>query len=326
VPCIASAPARPISCLAGIFFDHPGGRCLTGSPEWFIIHFQGLHGMKWKGRRGSSNIEDRRRSGGGGMVAAGGLGGGAVVIVLLLGYVFGVDLSPVLQQGEGTPGQTVELTPADEAAGQFVSVTLADTEEVWAELFRNQLGATYTPVTLVLFKGATQSPCGGATAASGPFYCPADRKAYLDTEFFVTLDQELGASGDFAAAYVVAHEVAHHVQNELGILGESMRLRQQVSESESNAISVLVELQADCFAGIWAREAQAKFGIIEPGDIAEAMNAAARIGDDTLQRNAGRTVNPDSFTHGSSAQRQDWFARGYASGELAACDTFAAAR
>jgi len=201
-------------------------------------------------------------------------------------------------------------------------VTLADTEEVWADVFASQIGDTYTPPTLVLFKGATQSPCGGASGASGPFYCPADRKAYLDTEFFVTLENRLGAGGDFAAAYVVAHEVAHHVQNELGILGQANRIRQQVSEAESNAISVRIELQADCLSGIWARLAQDRFNSVEQGDIAEAMNAAARIGDDTLQRNAGRTVQPHTFTYGTSQQRQRWFWTGYETMQITSCNTF----
>lgn len=275
--------------------------------------------MKWRGRRGSDNIDDRRRSP---IAAAGGLGGGAVIVVLLVGYFFGVDVTPLLEQGQQDPAPQVELTEAEEQVGAYVSVVLADTEEVWAEIFRTQTGQAYNPPVLVLFRQATQSSCGGATAASGPFYCPTDRRVYLDTEFFVTLEQQLGAGGDFAAAYVVAHEVAHHVQNELGILAEANRVRAQVSEVDSNAISVQIELQADCFAGIWARVAQETFGAIEMGDIAEAMNAAARIGDDTLQRNAGRTVTPDSFTHGSSAERQQWFARGYDTGEIAQCDTF----
>lgn len=276
--------------------------------------------MEWRGRRGSRNIEDRRRNP---IAAAGGLGGGALIVVLLVGYFFGVDVSPLLEDtGVGAPETPVELTAADEAAGAFVSVVLADTEEVWAEIFRTQTNQAYNPPVLVLFRQATQSTCGGATAASGPFYCPDDRRVYLDTEFFITLDEQLGAGGDFAAAYVVAHEVAHHVQNELGILGEANRIRAQLSPADSNAISVQIELQADCFAGIWARVAQETFGSIQMGDIAEAMNAAARIGDDTLQRNAGRTVNPDSFTHGSSAERQQWFARGYDTGVLAQCDTF----
>lgn len=279
--------------------------------------------MRWQGRRGSRNIEDRR-----GMSAgrAGGIGGAGLIAVLLIGYFLGVDVTPLLQEGGiGGPVQgEVELTEADRQAGEFVSVTLADTEEVWDAIFAAQLGRRYEPATLVLFKGVTQSPCGGASGATGPFYCPADRKAYLDTAFFVTLGQQLGAKGDFAAAYVIAHEIAHHVQNELGILGEANQVRSRSSAEQSNAISVRIELQADCLSGVWAAHAEERFRSLEPGDIAEAMNAASRIGDDTLQRNAGRRPMPDSFTHGSSEQRQRWFARGYETGDIAACDTFAA--
>ena len=280
--------------------------------------------MRWRGRRGSSNIVDRRRSGVG---RAGGIGGIGIIAIVLIGWFLGIDLTPLLTGGGGAGLQTggsAEITQADEEAAQFVSVTLADTEEVWAQIFRNQLGETYDPPQLVLFKGATRSACGGASAATGPFYCPPEEMAYLDTDFFVTLDRRLGAGGDFAAAYVIAHEVAHHVQNELGILGQVNAQRQRVSQSESNALSVRIELQADCFSGIWARAAEAKFGSLEPGDIEEAMNAAASIGDDTLQRNSGQVVRPHTFTHGTSEQRQRWFARGYQSGDLAACDTFGA--
>ncbi len=281
--------------------------------------------MKWQGRRGSRNIEDRRQSAGSSAGRkVGGIGGVAGVLVLLVGWYFGIDTSGFVDLGgSGTQEQVSnEITAQDQEMAQFVSVTLADTEEVWAEIFLQQVGRAYDAPTLVLFKGATQSPCGGASAASGPFYCPADEKAYLDTDFFVTLENRLGAGGDFAAAYVVAHEVAHHVQNELGILGQANRIRQQVSEAESNQISVRIELQADCFSGVWARYAQERFNSLERGDIAEAMNAAAQIGDDTLQRNAGRTVQPHTFTHGTSEQRQRWFATGYESGEIATCDTF----
>lgn len=282
--------------------------------------------MRWQGRRGSANIEDRRRMGAG---RAGGLGLGGVVLVLLVGYFFGIDVTPLLN-GNGLPGggaiqSDVELTEADQRAAEFVSVTLADTEEIWTRIFRDELGATYEPATLVLFKQVTQSPCGNASGATGPFYCPLDKKVYLDTDFFATLSQRMGAGGDFAAAYVVAHEVAHHVQDELGILGKTTALRQQSSEAESNAISVMVELQADCFSGLWARHAHETFGTLEKGDIAEAMNAAQQIGDDTLMRNAGRRPMPDSFTHGTSEQRQRWFATGFESGSIQACDTFSAA-
>jgi len=280
--------------------------------------------MEWRGRRGSGNIEDRRRLGGG---RGAGIGGAGVIVVLLLGWFLGVDVTPLLQdQGGGPGGAPVELTAEDEAMGEFVSVTLADTEEVWAAVFREQLGETYAPPVLVLFKGYTQSACGGASEATGPFYCPVDRKVYLDTAFFTVLEERLGAGGDFAAAYVVAHEVGHHVQNELGILAQTNRLRAQVGEVEGNEISVRVELMADCLAGVWAREAEARFGSIERGDIAEAMNAAEQIGDDALQREAGRRPMPDSFTHGTTKQRMHWFPTGQRAGKVAACDTFAASR
>jgi predicted metalloprotease len=282
--------------------------------------------MRWQGRRGSDNIEDRRRMGLGG---AGGLGLGGVVLVLLVGYFFGIDVSPLLNgtglSGGGEIRSDVELTEADQRAAEFVSVTLADTEEVWGGIFRDELGATYAPATLVLFKQVTQSPCGNASGATGPFYCPLDKKVYLDTDFFATLSQRMGAAGDFAAAYVVAHEVAHHVQDELGILGKTTAMRQQSSEADANAISVRVELQADCLSGLWARHAQERLGTLDRGDIAEAMNAAQQIGDDTLMRNAGRRPMPDSFTHGTSEQRQRWFATGFEGGSIQACDTFSSA-
>lgn len=282
--------------------------------------------MKWQGRRQSRNIEDRRGMRGGGAGIAG-IGGVGALLVVVVGAFLGVDLTPLLQGGGGAPvtqGAPAELSQEERAVGEFVSVTLADTEEIWAEIFRSELQQTYHPATLVLFSGATQSACGGATAQTGPFYCPADQKVYLDTQFFAVMDRQLNAGGDFAAAYVVAHEVAHHIQNELGILGEVNRVRQRVSEEESNALSVRVELQADCFSGVWANHAQAQFGSLERGDIEEAMNAAAQIGDDTLQRNAGQRVQPESFTHGTSAQRQDWFMAGYQSGDIGQCDTFGA--
>ncbi|MDZ4093874.1 MAG: neutral zinc metallopeptidase [Paracoccaceae bacterium] len=279
--------------------------------------------MEWKGRRGSRNIEDRR---GASLGRAGGVGGVGVIAVLLIGYFLGIDVTPLLNDPGTGSGAPTEITAADRAAGEFVSVTLADTEEVWAGLFRTQVGATYQPVTLVLYKDATQSACGGASGATGPFYCPGDRKVYLDTAFFTTLEQRLGAHGDFASAYVVAHEVAHHVQDELGILGRANQLRQQVSEAESNAISVRIELQADCFSGIWARGASEQFGSINQGDLEEAVNAARQIGDDTLQRNAGQRPMPHTFTHGTSEQRSRWFVQGYKSGKLDQCDTFSTDR
>ncbi|MEL6736929.1 MAG: neutral zinc metallopeptidase [Pseudomonadota bacterium] len=280
--------------------------------------------MKWRGRRGSQNIEDRRRRGGGGGGGGARIGGLGAVVVVLLGLFFGVDTSFLVGQNGpvASSSGSGEVTPEDDQAAQFVSVALRDTETIWAELFRTQVGREYRPATLVLFKGATQSPCGGANGASGPFYCPADRKAYLDTDFFVTMARQMGAGGDFAAAYVVAHEVAHHVQNELGILGQANQLRARVSQRESNEISVRLELQADCYSGIWARLAQDKLGTVEPGDLGEALNAAKQVGDDTIMLNAGKRPNPHTFTHGTSAQRQRWFARGYEAARMDACDTF----
>ncbi len=282
--------------------------------------------MEWRGRRQSGNIEDRRAegggiggsSGGGGRgVGIGGLGALAIVVV---GWYFGIDLTPLLNGGNVQ--SSAPVTPPDPAASEFVAVTLGDTEEVWAKVFKDQVGQAYHPVTLVLYSGVTQSTCGTASGSTGPFYCPGDKKVYLDTAFFNTLAQDLGAKGDFAMAYVVAHEVGHHVQDELGILGQQNKIRSQVSEAQSNAISVRIELQADCFAGIWGRGAQAQFGSIQPGDFEEAINAAKRIGDDTLQRSAGQVPMPDSFTHGTSAQRSAWFQIGLKSGQISACDTF----
>ena len=280
--------------------------------------------MQWRGRRESSNIEDRRRIGGG-AARVGGIGGAGAIVVFLIAMFLGVDPSQLLGPGGmdgGSSGTPVELTEQDKAEGQFVSVVLADTEEIWTKVFKEQLNAKYTPATLVLFKDATRSACGGASEATGPFYCPMDKKVYLDTGFFTTLHQRLGASGDFAAAYVVAHEIGHHVQDELGILAKANEIRQRVSQEESNAISLQIELQADCLSGIWAREAAQTLGSIERGDLEEAVNAAKQIGDDTLQRNAGQRPMPHTFTHGTSEQRSRWFMIGLQSGQLADCDTF----
>jgi predicted metalloprotease len=202
---------------------------------------------------------------------------------------------------------------------------LADTEEIWTQLFA-AAGRTYQAPKLVLFSGRTASACGAASAASGPFYCPGDSKAYLDMNFFKIMDRQLGAGGDFAQAYVIAHEIAHHVQNQLGVMANVERQRKGATRTEANRLSVMVELQADCFSGVWAQRAQQTFGSIEPGDIDEALNAASRIGDDTLQRSAGQAVVPDSFTHGSSEQRMRWFQAGFETGDPARCDTFNAAQ
>ena len=261
---------------------------------------------------------------------AGGVGGVGLLAVVAIGWFLGIDVTPLLSGGgggaySGSPTQTRHITRTEQEEAQFVSVVLADTEEVWASVFREQLGEAYMPPTLVLFSQVTASPCGDASGATGPFYCPADGKAYLDTAFFATMERQLGARGDFAAAYVIAHEIGHHVQDELGILSQANAIRARSSEVESNAISVRVELQADCLAGIWAGVAQTRFGIIDAGDIDEAMNAAERIGDDALQRNAGRVPMPHGFTHGTSEQRARWFETGYVTGEIAACDTFSPA-
>ncbi len=295
--------------------------------------------MKWRGRRGSRNIQDRRgqrtrgRSsinigGGRGRVGRAGAGGGlGLLAVVVIGLFLGVDLSSLMGQSGGAPlssSEPREMTAQDREMGEFVSVVLADTEDVWADILPQQAGQNYRATMLVLFSGATQSQCGGADAATGPFYCPPENSIFLDTDFFITLEQRLGAGGDFAAAYVIAHEVAHHVQNELGILSQANRARSQSSQVRSNEISVMIELQADCFAGVWAREADRRWNILERGDIAEALNAARQIGDDTLQRNSGRLVQPHTFTHGTSEQRQRWFARGFESGQMAQCNTFEA--
>ncbi len=280
--------------------------------------------MKLTGLRRSRNIEDRRRSGGGGRGA--GIGGVGLIIVLAIGYFAGIDVTPLLQGMQDAPSQTSQshqLSAEEERAAEFSARVLATTEEVWSDLMPRQAGQAYAAPVMVLYSGVTQSPCGGASGATGPFYCPADRKAYLDTEFFATLAGRLGARGDFAAAYVIAHEVAHHVQNELGILGQVNEIRQSSSARDANALTVRLELQADCLSGVWA---QAVGGLLEPGDIDEALNAARRIGDDHLQRESGRVPQPHTFTHGTSEQRSRWFARGYEQGQMGACDTFSAAQ
>ena len=280
--------------------------------------------MEWRGRRGSRNVEDRRGRGG---ARAGGMGIVGVLAVLAVGYFFGIDISPIvgaLDQG-GQSSEPRELTAEEQQMGQFVSVVLADNEDVWNRVLPEQANVDYRDPSLVMFSGVVNSACGTAQSAMGPFYCPNDQKIYLDTDFFRTMSQRMGAGGDFAYAYVIAHEVGHHVQNQLGILEQSMAARQRSDQATANRISVLTELQADCFAGIWARQANEQFGSLEPGDIEEAIGAAEAVGDDTLMANAGRAVVPDAFTHGSSQQRMDWFQRGFKSGQIGQCDTFKAA-
>lgn len=276
--------------------------------------------MRLRGVRGSRNIEDRRRSGGGGKATLGGFG---LLVVLAIGYFAGIDVTPLLQQAAQPARTEAAVSAEDERAAEFTSRVLATTEEVWGAVFPAHVGRPYTPPVLVLFSGVTASPCGNASGATGPFYCPADRKAYLDTDFFATLSRQLGARGDFAAAYVIAHEVAHHVQNELGILGQVNERRQVVGEKQANALTVRLELQADCLSGVWARSVD---GLLEPGDLEEALNAARMIGDDHLQKRAGRVPQPHTFTHGTSEQRSRWFATGYQSGDIGSCDTFGAQR
>jgi len=285
--------------------------------------------MRWEGNRESDNVEDRR-DGGGGMPAFGGrsIGIGTIVVALLGGWVLGINPLTILGLlSGGSPAQVQQAParhpPADDKMARFVSTVLADTEDVWTDVFRQQ-GGTYQKPHLVLFRGATPTACGTGQSAMGPFYCPADRKVYIDLGFYEMLKNRLGAPGDFAQAYVIAHEVGHHVQNLLGISQKMDQARGRVSQADYNRLSVRLELQADCFAGVWANHAQQARQILEQGDVEEAMNAAAKIGDDALQRAGGGAVVPESFTHGTSAQRQHWFDTGLQSGSLQRCDTFSA--
>ena len=293
--------------------------------------------MKWEGNRESDNVEDRRDDGGGGggFLGGGGLGGrhigiGSIVIALVASYFFGISPMTVLSllSGGGAPVTQTQQAPAhappaDDRMAKFVSTVLADTEDVWTDIFA-KAGGTYTDPKLVLFRGATPTACGQGESAMGPFYCPVDRKVYIDLDFYQTLKNQLGAPGEFAQAYVIAHEVGHHVQNLLGISAKVDELRSHASQAQSNALSVRLELQADCFAGVWANHAQTSRQILENGDIESAMNAAARIGDDALQKAATGHVVPESFTHGTSAQRTHWFNAGLQSGSVKDCDTFSA--
>lgn len=295
--------------------------------------------MRWRGRRQSSNVEDRRGQGGmpGGMGRGGrgiplpigrGAGGGGLSGIIILVVIFfalracGIDPLQMLEGGSTNPQVTENgagSRPGDEE-GQFVSVVLAETEDVWNGIFQAE-GQTYREPALVLFSDQVRSACGFASSASGPFYCPGDSKLYIDLTFFRELSQRFGASGDFAQAYVVAHEVGHHVQNLIGVLPRFNQMRQSMSQVEANQMSIRVELQADCFAGIWAHYTAQK-GLLEEGDIEEALNAAHQIGDDTLQKRTQGYVVPDSFNHGTSEQRATWFTNGLRNGRLSDCDTF----
>lgn len=304
--------------------------------------------MRWQGRRQSSNVEDRRGSGGGfGRMGSGGpriripmgggrggggggLGIGAIVVILVIAWATGINplsllgglgggpiaVSPSGSQTSGSRG-----APSDDH-GAFIATVLAETENTWKKIFAEH-GAQYEEPVLVLFSGSTQSACGFAQSAMGPFYCPGDNKVYIDLSFYEELRTRFKASGDFAEAYVIAHEVGHHVQNLLGTLGEVNRLRQQSDQARSNELSIRIELQADCYAGIWARSVDDQ-GLLDVEDIEEALNAAAQIGDDAIQKRTQGYVVPESFNHGTSAQRVRWFKQGYERGTVEACDTFAA--
>ena len=296
--------------------------------------------MKWEGNRQSDNVEDRRgqASGGGGGFRLGGgrgMGLGTIVIALIAGWIFGINPMTVLGilggGGEAAPQVAqvpAQRPPKDDAMAGMVSTVLADTEDVWGAMFK-EAGAQYPAPKLTLFRGATQTACGAGQAAMGPFYCPADSKVYIDLSFYETMKNKLGAPGDFAQAYVIAHEVGHHVQNVLGTSRKVDAMRGKISEREQNALSVRLELQADCYAGVWAHHTEKKYRAqgktwLEKGDIEEAMNAAQQIGDDALQQKSQGRIVPDSFTHGTSQQRMRWFNQGIQTGSVKSCDTFSA--
>ena len=282
--------------------------------------------MRWISGRRSSNIEDRRGIRLSRSVKGGGIG---MLLLVIVAMYFGVDPSIVFQQGSemggGSSIQTIPVQPsaADNELADFVSVVLADTEDTWKSLFK-QMGKTYEEPNLVLFSGMVESACGYAQAAVGPFYCPRDRKVYIDLSFYRDLKNKMNAPGDFAQAYVIAHEVGHHVQKLLGISDKVHGMRSRLSQKKYNILSVKMELQADCFSGIWAHHAQKMRNILEPGDVEEALNAASMIGDDHLQKQSRGYVAPDSFTHGTSAQRVRWFNHGFQTGNLNSCNTFKA--
>jgi uncharacterized protein len=300
--------------------------------------------MRWRMGRQSQNVEDQRGSGGGfggglggglgggmpripmgGRARAGGIGGFGLIVIVVLMLIFGVDPSMLMQGGGAptyTPGDNSMIqTGSDDELKQFSASVLGSTEDVWKGIFQ-QAGRQYHEPTLVLFTGAVQSACGYTQSAVGPFYCPGDQKLYIDLGFLQELTRQLNAPGDFAQAYVIAHEVGHHVQNELGVMEKTQAMQQQMSEEERNAISVRIELQADCFAGVWAYHVNSDTQMIEPGDIEEAINAASAVGDDAIQQQTQGYVRPESFTHGTSQQRMKWFNTGFRSGDPTTCDTF----
>lgn len=279
--------------------------------------------MRWKGRERSRNIEDRRSSGGGGKMIGGGIG---VLVIAVIVYLMGGDPTEVLQQaGNLQQSSTEQYTPdaAEVEAEEFVAIVLKETERFWHDQF-NEMGMEYTEPVLVLFRSQVTTDCGGATSASGPFYCPANQKIYIDLSFYDELHSKFGAPGDFAMAYVVAHEVGHHVQTVLGISAKVRALKERGSEKEVNRLSVMQELQADFFAGLWAHYADRMHNLLEEGDIEEALNTASAIGDDKLQKQAQGYVVPDAFTHGTSEQRMKWFYKGYTTGDISQGDTYGA--
>lgn len=283
--------------------------------------------MKWQNRERSQNVDDRRRRKR--RNVGGGIGIGTILLValgLLLGQDPGQILQQVQQQSSPASYESTTTSAEDDALAQFVSVVLKDTEDVWTKLFREELGRRYSKPILVLFSGSVQSACGSASAATGPFYCPGDQKLYIDLSFYQELKNKFRAPGDFAMAYVVAHEVAHHVQYLLGISEKVQRKRRQVSKKESNQLSVRMELQADFMAGVWAYHAQKMKNILEDGDLEEALQAASAVGDDRIQKRTRGYVVPDGFTHGSSEQRMRWFSKGLKTGDVSQGDTFSAKR
>lgn len=279
--------------------------------------------MRWQGLDGSSNVEDRRGQRRlGGMPFRGKPSVLLLIVVLVAGY-YGVDLTGLLQEGGGmTPQVSTPYVPSrqEDELARFTSVALKTTEDTWQTIFR-QSGKNYAPPRMVLYSGVTETACGYGQAAMGPFYCPADTTIYIDLSFYQDMQQKLGGGGDFALGYVLAHEVGHHVQNELGIAGEVRRLQRSASKTDANRLSVMMELQADCFAGVWGHVMQRQ-NILEAGDLEEALRTAAAIGDDRLQKQATGQVVPDSFTHGTSQQRYSWFRRGFDTGDPAQCNTF----
>lgn len=279
--------------------------------------------MRWQDRRESNNVEDRRQQGGGGGLPIGGKGRLILLVVVMVAGYYGVDLSPLLNEpASQTPPQRQEMSqPAKDPLARFTSVMLASTEDAWGEIFQ-QSGNRYQAPKLVLYRGATRTGCGQGQSVMGPFYCPADRTVYIDLSFYQEMRDKLGADGDFAQGYVVAHEVGHHVQNLLGIERKMREQQQGLSRAKQNKLSVKLELQADCFAGVWGHYMERE-QVLETGDLEEALNAAQAIGDDRLQQQSQGRVIPDSFTHGSSAQRYAWFKRGFDSGKPASCNTFA---